>query len=82
MISLIDLILEINDVEERKVWRTYGNRFGGRNTEGQVRYFKKRDLAAKFARGEIKGPKIGRPKPKIKPKHKEEKQTYDYTPIR
>jgi hypothetical protein len=80
MISLIDLILELNDTEERKVWRTYANRFGSRNTVGQVRYFKNRDKATKFATGARKGPKMGRPKAKIKPRHKEEKQKYDYTP--
>lgn len=80
MISLIELILELNDTEERKVWQTYARRFGARNTIGQTRYFKKKDNATKFARGELKGPKIGRPKPKIKPKHKEGKQKYDTDP--
>jgi hypothetical protein len=80
MISLIDLILELNDVEERKIWRTYANRFGSRNTMGQVRYFKNRDTATKFATGTKKGPKIGRAKSKIKAKHREEKQKYDTTP--
>jgi hypothetical protein len=82
MISLIDLLDEVSkDVEERSVWRTYANRFGARNTAGQVRYFKDREKASQFARGEIKGPKIGRPTPAKKARPKEKVQTYDTTPL-
>lgn len=81
MIRLRDILREGDeDKEERSVWRTFANRFGARNTIGQVRYFEDREDAAKFARGEIKGPKVGKPQ---KPKNKTPKeriQTYDYTP--
>lgn len=87
MIRLRDL-LEINtqaniqsDEEERSVWQSYSKKWAGRNSLGQVRYFKDRDGAVKFARGEIKGPKIGRPTPKKRPKRMEKVQKYDVTPV-
>lgn len=80
MIRLTDLLETLRDKEERSVWQTYGKKWAGRNTVGQVRYFKDREGATKFARGEIKGPKIGRPKPKQKPERSEKVQKYDVTP--
>lgn len=89
MISLRALLLEKSwaqsniksSEEERSVWQTYSRKFGGRNSLGQVRYFKNRDAASKFARGETKGPKIGRPKPKKRPERMEKIQKYDITPV-
>lgn len=83
MISLRDLLLEYDPLEkeERSVWQTYGRKFGARNTIGQVRYFKTREAAAKFAQGGTKGPHIGRPKPKQRPEKPERVQKYDTTPI-
>lgn len=80
MISLIELILELNDTEERTIWQTYARKFGARNTVGQTRYFKNKKKATKFARGSTKGPKVGRPEPKEKPERKEDKKKYDVTP--
>ncbi len=49
MIRLVDLLVELGDKEDRSVWRTYANRYGARNTVGQVRYFADRESAAAFA---------------------------------
>jgi hypothetical protein len=80
MIRLMDILEALRDKEERSVWRTYSNRWAGRNTLSQVRYFKDREDAAKFARGEIKGPVPGRPNPQQKPERAEKVQKYDVTP--
>jgi len=82
MIRLVDLLVELGDKEDRSVWRTYANRYGARNTVGQVRYFADRESAAAYARGEVAGPKLGRPKKSKSKEPKERKQTYDYTPSR
>lgn len=82
MIRLISILLEEDETEKRTVWRTYSNRFGARNTLNQVRYFKSRDNAAKFARGEIAGPTIGRAIPSKKPQRMKPTQGYDYVPLR
>ena len=83
MIRLVDILLEVDitETKKRSIWRTYANRFGARNTLNQVRYFKSREKATQFARGEISGPKVGKP---IKAKQKmrvQPIQTYDYTPV-
>jgi hypothetical protein len=88
MILLTDLILEINDVEERSVWTTYSGgrtspKYGARNTFGEKRYFKNREDASKFARGEItthaKGQQIAIKK--VKPEKMDRKQKYDTKPV-
>ena len=61
MISLYDLIFEESDDspedgENREIWQTDVRKWAGRNSYGQVRYFKDREKAVKFARGELKGP--------------------------
>lgn len=78
MISLREL-LEITD-DERSIWQTYGRRWGARNTTGAIRYFRDRELAVKFARGEIKAPHPGRPIRKKRAEPKEKIQTYDMEP--
>jgi len=88
MISLRKLLDEYwhgdkpsGEKEERSVWRTYSKKWAGRNTIGQVRYFKNQEDAVQFARGGIKGPHVGRPKPKQRPEKPERVQKYDTTPI-
>lgn len=79
MISLIALILE--ETEEISIYKTYGNNWVGINRSGKKRTFKNRESATEWAQGERKAPHSGRPKRKIKPRRREKKQTYDYTPI-
>lgn len=81
MIRLIDLLFEQSpesDEKSKSVWRVQDSgRFGARNTQGQIRYFWDEDKARDFAAGKIKGPKIGRPKPKQKPEKAKAKEKYD-----
>jgi len=72
--------------EERSTWKSSTRaprRRRARNQFGQERSFSGDDAeqkAADFARGNIPGPPLGRPKPKKHPIRREKKQTYDYTP--
>jgi hypothetical protein len=70
-----------SEKEERSVWQTYSKKFAGRNSMGQVRYFKDREDAAKFATGAVAAPHVGRPKPKKRAKRKERIQKYDVKPV-
>lgn len=79
MISLIDLILE--DTEETSIYKTYGNNWVGINSYGKKRTFSDREAATEWAHGKRKPLHPGRPKRKIKPRRKEKRQTYDYTPV-
>jgi hypothetical protein len=88
MILLTDLILEINEVEERSIWTTYsGGRtspeYGARNTFGEKRYFANKDDAIEFARGAKTTPAMGRQIAlhKLKAKRMERKQKYDVKPV-
>lgn len=51
------------------VWLTDRERWGAMNTYRQVRYFRTEKRARQFARGIIKGPRIGRPQPKQHKQH-------------
>jgi hypothetical protein len=62
--------------EDRAVWQTKHKYWGAKNSVHQIRYFHKREDAVKFARGEIKGPIVGRPEPKEHPHHCEPIQHY------
>lgn len=88
MILLTDLILEINDVEERSVWTTYSGgrtspKYGARNTFGEKRYFNNKDDAVEFSRGLKTTHAMGRQIAlhKLKPKRMDRKQKYDVTPV-
>jgi hypothetical protein len=88
MILLTDLILEINDVEERSIWTTYSGgrtspKYGARNTFGEKRYFASKTDAVEFARGKkitnVNGREIALHK--LKAKRMERKQKYDTKPV-
>jgi hypothetical protein len=92
MIKLIDLLFEEEnqpyDVAggdshaPRSVWQTDVYRWAGKNSFGQVRYFrdkepgKAKEKAEKFARGTTKGPSIGRAKAKQIPQKANRVQKY------
>lgn len=80
MISLRCLLLE-DDKEEVSVWRSYVDRWAGRNNLGQLRYFSDEEQAQSFARGQIAGPHLGGPTPKKRAKRREKIQKYDVTPV-
>jgi hypothetical protein len=69
MISLRQLILD-----EIETWTTDDSMIGARNKDNVVRYFKDREKAVKFARGEIPGPHPGRPQKKKRRNAKQEKK--------
>ena len=81
MIRLRDLLPEYgaghDTKEERTVWRTFYGQWGARNTIGQRRYFDTREDATRFARGELKGPHVGRPKRTLRAEPKEKVRRYD-----
>ncbi len=65
MIKLRDLLEDRpEDRDIHSVWITPEKYYGAKNSSHQLRYFRDRDSAEKFARGEISGPKTGRPEPK------------------
>jgi hypothetical protein len=69
MISLRQLILD--DIE---IWTTDDNLFAARNKDNVIRYFKDREKAVKFSRGDIPGPHPGRPQKKKRRVPKKEKR--------
>ena len=83
MISLRAVLCEqpSPDNEERSVWKTYGNKWAGRNTFGYLRYFKNQEDAVAFARGNTSGPRMGRPKKAKRAQRAEPIQKYDVTPV-
>lgn len=92
MIRLVDLLFEEenqpydtaggNNKANRSVWQTDVTKWAGKNSYGQVRYFKDKDSASakakaeKFARGTTSGPGIGRAEPKVIARKAEKKQKY------
>lgn len=79
MIRLVDLIFEgdeESDEESREIWQTDLRRYGARNTLGQKRYFKNKEDAVNFARGNTKGSRPKKQKAKRHEPH-EKKQKYD-----
>jgi hypothetical protein len=68
MISLIQLILD--DIH---VWITRRGLYGGKNSNGSIRYFTTKEKANKFSRGIIRGEHPGGPEPKQYSKKKKEK---------
>lgn len=87
MIRLRDLLVEYEEDDnrfgeeqpnrdERSTWRVNNRvqRFGAKNSRGQIRYFDNEADARKFVSGEIKGPNPGRPEPKEKAQKPDAKQ--------
>lgn len=92
MIRLFDLLFEDENQPydtaggdshaPRSVWQTDVYRWAGKNSFGQVRYFRNKEPgkakadAEKFARGTTGGPRIGRANPKQIPQKAKKIQKY------
>jgi hypothetical protein len=70
MISLRALILD-----DIKTWNTEDGITGAKNRDGVIRYFKDRNKALEFSRGNIQAPHPGRALKKVKRTPKKEKKT-------